>query len=78
MGEIGDAAVRRDPRDDLLERRELVVRDDRVGLDPEREHVGVVFRPTAVAFSSADGITSSFRVERSTVRTQWSVIASTS
>ena len=46
VGEIGDAAVRRDPVDHLGQRRELVLRDLRVGLDAEREHMCIVFRST--------------------------------
>src|SRR4029077_17670119 len=37
--EIGDAAVRIDPRHDFLQRGELVLRDLRVGVDAEGENV---------------------------------------
>ncbi len=45
--DVWDAAVAGDPVHHLLERRELVIRDDRVGLDAESEHVGVVLLPAA-------------------------------
>ena len=78
MREVGDAARVADPAHHLGEGRELAARELRIGVEAEREHVRVVLGPPACAFSSVPGITSSRSVERSTVRAQWSVIASTS
>ena len=45
--EIGNASVRVDPRHDLRQRGELVLRDLRVGVDAEGEDVRVVLRAAA-------------------------------
>ena len=41
--------------DDLLERRELALGDDRVGLDAEGEHVCIVLRPAALGIQLGGG-----------------------
>jgi hypothetical protein len=45
VGEVGDAAVRGDPADDVRQRRELALGDGRVGLDPERQDIHDLFGP---------------------------------
>jgi len=53
--DVGDAAVLVDPVDDLLQRGELALRDDRVGLHSQGQDVGVVLGPSGLGVQLGGG-----------------------